>query len=149
MRLHDIQQGSVLSPTRLFTELKENKAGISICNLYCGVAAHADDVRAIASSTQGTKDQDKMIANFTTKNGVSLNESKTKIVLFSRKPSQHTSAINPMNSTVPIIPEAKCLGYLWHKPLSARVSSHFVNSHFVNSHLVKLKLADNSLPFAV
>ena len=105
---------------RLLTELKQNKAGISICNLYLGGAAHADDVRAIASSTQGTEDQGKMIANIATKNGLSLNESKTEIVLFSRKPSQHTSTINFMNSTVPIIPEAKCLGYLWHKSLSAR-----------------------------
>ena len=58
-----MQQGSVLSPTfflvvmdRLLTELKQNKAGISICNLYLGGAANADDVRAIASSTQGTED---------------------------------------------------------------------------------------------
>ena len=61
-----------------------------------------------------------MIANIATKNGLSLNESKTEIVLFSRKPSQHTSAINFMNSTVPIILEAKYLGYLWHKSLSTR-----------------------------
>ena len=71
---HGIQQGSVLSPTfflvvmdRLLTELKQNKASISICNLYLGGAAYADDVRANASSTQDTKDQGKMIANIATK----------------------------------------------------------------------------------
>ena len=83
-----IQQGSVLSLTfflvfmgRFLTELKRNKGDISICNLYLGGAAHAD-VRTIASSTQGIEDQGKMIANIATKNGLSLNESKTEIVRF-------------------------------------------------------------------
>ena len=67
-------------------------------------------------------------ANIATKNGLSLNECKTEIVLFSRKPSQHTSAVN---STVPIIPKAKCLGYLWHKSLSARpaVEQNIAKAH--------------------
>ena len=71
---------------RFLTELKQNKGDISICNLYLGGAAHADDVRTMASSTQGIEDQGKMIANIATKNGLSLNESKTEIVRFSRKP---------------------------------------------------------------
>ena len=34
---------------------RKNKAGISICNLYLGGAARADDVRTIATSTQATE----------------------------------------------------------------------------------------------
>ena len=54
-----IQQGSVLSPTfslivmdKLLMELKENKASISICNLYLRGAAHADDMRTIATRNE-------------------------------------------------------------------------------------------------
>ena len=57
--LHSIQQGSVLSPTfflivmdKLLMELKENKAGNSICNLYLRGAAHADDMRTIATRNE-------------------------------------------------------------------------------------------------
>ena len=77
-------------------------------------------MRTIATSTEATKDQSKIIADFATSNGLSLNEFKTEVVLFSRKLSQSDSAISLLNSTVQIIPEAKCLGYLWNKPLSAR-----------------------------
>ena len=76
---------------KLLMELKENKASISICNLYPGGTAHADDVRTITTSTQATEDQSEIIA---TRNGISFNESKTEVVLFSRKPSQSAFAIS-------------------------------------------------------
>ena len=46
-----VQQGSVLSPTfflivmdKLLSQLKETSSGTSLCGLYLGGAAHADDV---------------------------------------------------------------------------------------------------------
>ena len=44
---------------KLLIELEENKAGISICNLYLGVATHAHNGRTIATYTQATEDQSK------------------------------------------------------------------------------------------
>ena len=59
-----VQQGSVLSPTfflvimdKLLHSLEKSNAGISVCNLYLGGAAHADDVRTISTSIKGASDQ--------------------------------------------------------------------------------------------
>ena len=52
--------------------------------------------------------------------GRRLLNTRARTSLFSRKPSQSASAISLLNPTVQIIPEAKCLGYLWNKSLSAR-----------------------------
>ena len=87
---------------------------------YSGNYAHILAAFLIATSTQATKDQNKIIADFATSNGLSLNESKTEVVLFSRKPSQSASPISLLNSTIQIIPKAKCLRYLWNKSLSGR-----------------------------
>ena len=87
---------------------------------YSGNYARILAAFLIATSTQATKDQNKIIADFATSNGLSLNESKTEIVLFSRKPSQSASPISLLNSTLQIIPKAKCLRYLWNKSLSGR-----------------------------
>ena len=62
--LRGVQQGSVLSPIffvvimdDLLHQLSHSGCGASICRLYLGGAAHADDVRAIASSTSGAEAQ--------------------------------------------------------------------------------------------
>ena len=82
-----VQQGSVLSPTfflivmdKLLQQLKATSAGLSICGLYLGGAAHADDVRAIASSASVTKEQGQIIHDFAVENGLKLNSEKTEIV---------------------------------------------------------------------
>ena len=58
-----IQQGSVISPTfflvvmdKLLHSLSEKKAGVSICNLYLGGAAHADDVRTVVTSVKAAEE---------------------------------------------------------------------------------------------
>ena len=82
-----VQQGPVLSPTfflivmdKLLQQLKATSAGLSICGLYLGGAAHADDVRAIASSASVTEEQGQIIHDFAVENGLKLNSEKTEIV---------------------------------------------------------------------
>ena len=87
--LHGVQQGSMLSPTlslvimdKLLHSLKHDNAEVSICSLYLWGAAHADDVRTIATSTQGATEQSKIVSKFASDNGLKLNASKTEIVWF-------------------------------------------------------------------
>ena len=87
--LGSVQQGSVLSPTfflvimdKLLHSLKHEIAGLSICSLYLGGAAHADNVRTIATSTQGATEQSKLVSKFASDNGLKLNASKTEIEIF-------------------------------------------------------------------
>ena len=75
-----MQQGSVLSPTSFFIvmdklqQLKDSSAGLSICGLYLGGTAHADDVRAIASSASATEEQGQIIQDFAIENGLRLKQ---------------------------------------------------------------------------
>ena len=62
-----VQQGSVLSPTFFLVVMDNQKlcgenCGTSICGLYLGGAAHADDVRAIASSVTTVETQEALIS---------------------------------------------------------------------------------------
>ena len=82
-----VQQGSVLSPVfflvvmdRLLQRLRETSSGMSICSLYLGGAAHADDVRVLASSAAVAEEQGQIIHSFATENGLKLNCEKTEVV---------------------------------------------------------------------
>ena len=83
---------------------------MSICGLYLGGAAHADDVRVLASSAAVAEEQGQIIHSFATENGLKLNCEKTEVV----KISQCNHHI------VEVIPHAVCLGYHWSHCLSAR-----------------------------
>ena len=122
-----VQQGSVTSPTfflmvmdQLLHQLLEEKAGVSICNLFLGGAAHADDVRAIASSSTDAEIQGKIIADFSSCNGLTLNCSKTEVVKISRTHHPPPEDIHLTDATTHTVPQAKCLGYLWSDSLSCK-----------------------------
>ena len=75
-----VQQGSVLSPTfvlvivdELLQRLSTKGCGASICHLYLGGAAHADDVKGIASSTSVAEAQGVIISDFSSQRGFRLN----------------------------------------------------------------------------
>ena len=124
--LRGVQQGSVLSPTffsvimdELLQRLSTKGCGATICHLYLGGAAHADDVRAIASSTSVAE---AIISDFSSEYGLRLNRAKTEIVKVSnstqsRSTPEHHSLID---SNVPTLPQANCLGFLWSSTLSAK-----------------------------
>ena len=121
-----MQQGSVLSPTfflivmdKLLQQLKETSAGLSICGLYPGGAAHVDDVHAIASSASVTKEQGQIIHDFAVENGLKVNSEKTEIVEISQSNRDH---LHLVDHTIETVPQAVCLGYLWSHNLSARQS---------------------------
>ena len=72
-----VQQGSVLSPIfflmvidALLLQLKESRCGSSICGLYLGGSAHADDIRAVSNSLTSAEEQGMMISQFAARNGL-------------------------------------------------------------------------------
>ena len=89
--LRGVQQGSVLSPIfflvimdDLLHQLSQSSCGASICRLYLSGAAHADDVRAIASSTSAAETQGAIISDFFLTHGLHLNSEKTEVVKISK-----------------------------------------------------------------
>ena len=120
-----VQQGSVLSPTfylivmyKLLHSLSEEKAGVSICNLYLGGAAHAVYVRTVETSVKAAVEQGAQISKFAFNHGLTLNRSKTEVVKLSTNTTSYDKSIDLMESTFSIIPQAKCLGlYLGEIPL--------------------------------
>lgn len=74
---------AVLSPTffffvtdKLLQQLKETSAGLSIWGLYFWGAAHADDIRAIASSASAAEKQGQIIHELAVENSLKLSKSK-------------------------------------------------------------------------
>ena len=127
--LRGVQQGSVLSPTfflvimdELLLRLSEKDCGASICHLYLGGAAHADDVRAIASSTSIAEAQGVIISDFSSEHGLRLNRDKTEIVKVSNSTNSRSipEHLSLFDSNIPTLPQAKCLGFLWSNTLSAK-----------------------------
>ena len=79
---------------KLLFELNEKRAGISIYNFYLGGAAHADDVRCIATSANIAKEQNLLISDFAYNNGLTLNMSKTEVVKISRNATLDNRTLN-------------------------------------------------------
>ena len=133
--LRGVQQGSVLSPIfflvimdDLLHQLSQSSCGASICRLYLGGAAHADDVRAIASSTSGAEAQGAIISDFSSKHGLHLNSTKTEIVKISNNTQAPPEQISLTGPSVTTLHQAKCLGFLWSSSLSAKASvEHNIN----------------------
>ena len=116
-----VQQGSVLSPTfflvvmdKLLLQLSDERCGISICGLYLGGAAHADDVRTIASSAAIAEVQGGVIFEFAHNNGLLVNREKTEVVRMAVKKCSNENQVQLTyhNSTVSTLPQTKCLGFM-------------------------------------
>ena len=123
-----VQQGSVLSPTfflvvmyKLLLQLRDERCGISICGLYLGGAAHADDVRTIASSAAIAEVQGGVISEFA-HNGLLVNGVKTEVVRIAVKKCSNVNQeqLTSHNSTVSTLPQAKRLGFMWSSTLSIK-----------------------------
>ena len=67
---------------KLLKGLTDTSARVSLCGLYLGGAAHADDVWAIAPSATAAEQQSQIIHSFTSDNGLKLNSEKTEVVKF-------------------------------------------------------------------
>ena len=121
-----VKQGSVLSPLlflitvdTLLKELRSQNAGLSVLGTFVGGAAHADDLRTIATTKNTIATQVNIIDNFTSKHSLRLNQAKTEIVKITLQPNQFEEvAINHLN-TITTLPAAKCLGVWWSHNLSA------------------------------
>ena len=120
-----VKQGSVLSPLLfliavdpMLKNLRLKQAGLSISGNFVGAAAHADDLRTIATSKSSVKEQVDIIEKFTSNNHLKLNSSKTEIIKISyNHPHEDTLSLNTSN--VDIVTEGKCLGIWWRHNLSA------------------------------
>ena len=64
----------------LLERLRSTGCSASICHLYLGGAAHADDVRVIASSTSVAEAQGVIISDLSSQHGFRLNRANTEIV---------------------------------------------------------------------
>ena len=121
-----VKQGSVLSPLlflitvdTFLKELRSQNAGLSVLGTFVGGAAHADDLRTIATTKNTIATQVNIIDNFTSKHSLRLNQAKTEIVKITLQPNQFEEvAINHLN-TITTLPAAKCLGVWWSHNLSA------------------------------
>ena len=121
-----VLQGSVLSPALflliidpLLRELDRNFLGSSICGLFLGAFAHADDIRTVTSCVNTLNQQMEVVQSFAAKNALTLNISKCEIVIVF--PSTIvTESVCTLNEH-PLVPveSAKCLGYWWTWNLSA------------------------------
>ena len=105
---------------KLLSQLKETSSGTSLCGLYLGGAAHADDVRTIASSASVAEEQGQIIYNFSLENGLKLNSTKTEIVKISQSKNHEQVSLHLLNHRIETTPHAVCLGYMWSHNLSAK-----------------------------
>ena len=93
----------------LLKDLRHNEAGLSLLGLFVGGAAHADDIRTIATSTSQISSQVSIINDFTSRNSLKVNSSKTEIVRISRQPFlPEQIELSPTN-IITTLPVAKCL----------------------------------------
>ena len=120
-----VKQGSVLSPLLfliavdpLLKTLKYKHAGLSIHGNFIGGAAHADDLRTIATSKCSVVEQADIIDKFTSGNHLKLNSSKTEIIRIAYCHPQD-DFISLFSSNIDIVTEGKCLGTWWKYNLSA------------------------------
>ena len=107
---------------KLLQRLKETSAGVSLCGLYLGGAAHADDVRAIATSATVAKQQSQIIQSFATCHGLKFNSDKSEVVKISQSNSRGQTQLQLTNHSINTVPQAICLGYHWSHDLSAKPS---------------------------
>ena len=96
--------------------MREGRVGISIYNLYLGGAAHADDVRTVATSVKAAEEQSVQVSKFASHQGLTLNKSKTEVVKFSSNTIPRAESINLVGSPIAVIPG----GYTWNRFLSAK-----------------------------
>ena len=112
--LRGVQQGSpiffLVIMDDLLHQLSQSGCGASICRLYLGGAAHADDVRAIASSTSGAEAQGAIISDFSSKHGLHLNSTKTEIVKISNNTKAPPEQISLTGPSVTILHQAQVPG---------------------------------------
>lgn len=85
-----------------------------------GGSAHADDVRAISTSTNGAVEQSLIISDFTNK--MLLNQTKTEVLTFSCNSNTCDESIQIVDSSVPVLSQAKCLGYQWSRTLLPKLA---------------------------
>ena len=96
---------------KLLHQLSDERCGVSICGLYLGGAAHADDVRTIASFAAIAEVQRGVISEFAHNNGLQVNGEKTEVVRIAVKKCSNVNQeqLTSHNSTFSTLPQAKCM----------------------------------------
>ena len=114
-----VRQGSVLSLTLfllvinpILLELNRRSSGPSICGLYLGAFAHADDICTLATNITDCKSQISYISEYISSQGLALNVDKREATISPSFPADSTH-IQAGDVLFPLINSAKCLGALW------------------------------------
>ena len=105
----------------LLKQLQSASLGLSIHNTYDGGYLHADDIRTLACSYFSMEAQIPIVLQFASDNFLTLNESKCDVVVISASTPKHsaTASSHVVCHSFPNQDEAKCLGYIWRRNLSA------------------------------
>ena len=121
------RQGSVLSPILfllvmdpLLQELRQKSCGPSVCGLYLGAFSHADDIRTLATNISDCQLQMKLVNNFATYQGLTLNVDKCEAIISPSTPTNMTH-ITAGQLQIPVSNSAICLGAVWSPNLSCKM----------------------------
>ena len=106
----------------LLSTMESAGIGVSVNGLFGGAYLHADDIRSIATSSEGVKAQVEVVLNFTKANFLKLNPTKCEVVSFSANTNVTPPVITIDGKPFPKSTSAKCLGYHWSHDLSALTS---------------------------
>ena len=122
-----VRQGSVLSPLLfllvldpLLQELKSRSCGPTVCGLYLGAFAHADDIRTLSTNISDCQLQINVLKEFATSQGLTLNIDKCEAVISPSTPANMTH-IEAGPLKIPLTHSARCLGAWWSPDLSCKL----------------------------
>ena len=90
--------------------MQQSDCGAKIADLFLGAAAHADDVRTVAHSSQMAQDQANNIVNFTKSKGLKINAKKCELISISGTPQPFQVSISVDGVEIQSVTDAKSLG---------------------------------------
>ena len=121
----------VIDPILL--ELNRRSSGPSICGLYLGAFAHADDIPTLATNITDCKLQISYISEYISSQGLALNVDKCEATISPSLPADATH-IQAGDVLFPLTNSAKCLGALWTPNLSC-------SSRWIEDNIKKVRRA--------
>ena len=116
----------------LLLELRRRSSGPSVCGLYLGAFAHADDIRTLSTNLSDCQCQINLVKDFAPSQGLTLNIEKCEAVVSPSTPANMSHIVaGPLQ--IPLTNSARCLGAWWSPSLSCE--------KWVNNNIEKARRA--------